>query len=76
MNWKKLAKKYKKNYTHDIFARGRESYSIWGGAVKLYCDINEYGKFYNVVTNDGIHEFSNFKEASIFFEKECKNELS
>ena len=77
MNWKKLAKKYKKNYSHDIFANGAESYMIYKhGAAGLHCDKNQYGTFYNVTTEEAVHYFKTLTEAVIFFERECKNELS
>lgn len=77
MNWKKLAKKYKKNYSHDIFANGAESYMIYkNGAVGLHCDKNQYGTFYNVTTADAVHNFKTLAEAVIFFEKVAQNELS
>lgn len=77
MNWKKLAKKYKKNYSHDVFANGAESYMIYkNGAAGLHCDKNQYGTFYNVTTAEAVHDFKTLAEAVNFFERESQHELS
>lgn len=77
MNWLKLAKKYNKNFAHDVFANGAESFMIYKhGTAGLHCDKNKYGTFYNVTTKKAVHNFKTLAEAVDFFERSCKNELS